>query len=84
MVGWSIVLYLALVMTALGYSIWYYVLGRYPVNKVMPVHLLLPVTGVITAMLLLKEKPSAEVFIGGLIIVLGVGLILIGKENQKQ
>tara|TARA_B100001123_G_C15188745_1_gene978396 strand:- start:174 stop:1034 length:861 start_codon:yes stop_codon:yes gene_type:complete len=84
MVGWSIVLYLALVMTALGYSIWYYVLGRYPVNKVMPVHLLLPVTGVITAILLLKEKPSAEVFIGGLIIVLGVGLILIGKENQKQ
>ena len=84
MTGWIIVLYLALVMTALGYSIWYYILGRYPVNKVMPVHLLLPVTGVITAMLLLKERPSIEVFIGGLIILFGVGVILIGKENQKQ
>ena len=84
MTGWIIVLYLALVMTALGYSIWYYILGRYPVNKVMPVHLLLPVTGVITAMLLLKERPSIEVFIGGLIILFGVGFILIGKENQKQ
>ena len=84
MTGWIIVLYLALVMTALGYSIWYYILGRYPVNKVMPVHLLLPVTGVITAMLLLKERPSIEVFIGGLIILFGVGLILIGKENKKQ
>ena len=29
MVGWSIVLYLALVMTALGYSIWYYVSVSY-------------------------------------------------------
>ena len=80
--GWIIVLYLALIMTALGYSIWYYVLGRYSVNKIMPVHLLLPITGVITAILLLKEKPDIQVFIGGLIILVGVGLILIGKDKK--
>jgi len=80
--GWIIVLYLALIMTALGYSIWYYVLGRYSVNKIMPVHLLLPITGVLTAILLLKERPDIQVFIGGLIILLGVGLILIGKDKK--
>ena len=82
--AWIIVLYLALVMTALGYSLWYYILGRYPVNKVMPVHLLLPVSGIITAMLLLKERPDIEVFIGGAIILIGVGMILIGVEKQKS
>ena len=82
-VAWSIVLYLALLMTAVGYSFWYYILKRYPVNKVMPIHLLLPVSGIITAIVLLKEKPSIEVFIGGVIILLGVGLILISRENKK-
>ena len=70
-------------MTAVGYSFWYYILKRYPVNKVMPIHLLLPVSGIITAIVLLKEKPSIEVFIGGVIILLGVGLILISRENKK-
>ena len=84
MLTWFIVLYLGLIMTALGYSFWYYILGRYPVNKVMPVHLLLPVTGVITAIILLKERPNIEVLIGGSIILIGVGIILIGKEKQKQ
>ena len=82
-VAWSIVLYLALLMTAVGYSFWYFILKRYPVNKVMPIHLLLPVSGIITAIVLLKEKPSIEVFIGGVIILLGVGLILISRENKK-
>ena len=50
--AWLIVLYLGLLMNVLGYSIWYYVLGRYPVNKVLPVMLLLPVTGVLSAMIL--------------------------------
>ena len=49
----------------------------------MPIHLLLPVSGIITAIVLLKEKPSIEVFIGGVIILLGVGLILISRENKK-
>ena len=82
-VAWSIVLYLALLMTAVGYSFWYFILKRYPVNKVMPIHLLLPVSGIITAIVLLKERPSIEVFVGGAIIILGVGLILISRENKK-
>ena len=82
--AWLIVLYLALLMNALGYSIWYYVLGRYPVNKILPVMLLLPVSGVLTAIVFLGEKPDIKVFIGGLIILIGVGLILIGKKRKQN
>ena len=82
--AWLIVLYLALLMNALGYSIWYYVLGRYPVNTVLPVMLLLPVTGVLTAIVFLGERPNIKVFIGGLIILIGVGLILIGKTRKQN
>ena len=81
--AWLIVLYLGLLMNALGYSIWYYVLGIYPVNKILPIMLLLPITGVVTAIMFLGERPDLKVFIGGIVILFGVGIILIGKiKNQ--
>ena len=69
-------------MNALGYSIWYYVLGKYPVNKILPVMLLLPVTGVITAIIFLGERPDTKVFIGGSIIIFGVALILFERLKK--
>ena len=81
--AWLIVLYLGLLMNVLGYSVWFYVLGRYPVNKILPVMLLLPITGVIVAILFLGERPGLEVFIGGLIILIGVGIVLVSKTEKK-
>ena len=82
--SWLIVIYLGLFMNALGYSIWYYVLGKYPVQKILPVMLLLPITGVLTSILFLGEKPDIKVFTGGLIIILGVGLILFEKIKLNR
>ena len=82
--AWMIVLYLGILMNALGYSIWYYVLGKYPVNKILPVMLLLPVTGVITAIIFLGERPDTKVFIGGSIIIFGVALILFERLKKNN
>ena len=82
--AWLIVLYLGILMNCLGYSAWYYVLGRYEVNKIMPIMLLLPVTGVISAIILLGERPEIDTYIGGIIIILGVSLILFGKVKTKS
>ena len=82
--AWLIVLYLGLLMNVLGYSIWYYLLGIYPVNKILPIMLLLPVTGVVTAIVFLGERPDLKVFFGGIVILFGVGMILFGKiKNQR-
>tara|TARA_Y100001970_G_scaffold252294_1_gene325967 strand:- start:3497 stop:4363 length:867 start_codon:yes stop_codon:yes gene_type:complete len=82
--AWLIVIYLGLLMNSLGYSIWYYVLGKYAVQKILPVMLLLPVTGVLTAIIFLGERPDIKVFIGGFIIILGVALILFEKIKLNQ
>ena len=81
--AWLIVLYLALLMNILGYSIWYHVLGLFPINKILPIMLLLPVTGVITAIVFLGERPTLKVFIGGIIILVGVGIILFTKKEKS-
>ena len=79
---WLIVLYLGLIMNCLAYSIWYFVLSKHPVNYVMPVMLLFPVTGLVTAIFLLGETPSTYAYIGGFIIISGVAIILINKRKK--
>ena len=81
-IGWGVILYLALVMTVLGYGIWYRVLSRNPVSKVMPVLLLLPVFTIASSMLFLGEQPTLMVFIGGAVVIGGVSLIVLTKDQK--
>ena len=82
--SWLTVIFLGFFMQPIGYAAWYYVLKKYPVNKVMPVLLILPVTGLITSIFLLGEDPPKQVFLGGLVIISGVALILFTKTNKKK
>ena len=81
--SWLTVIFLGFFMQPIGYAAWYYVLKKYPVNKVMPVLLVLPVTGLLTSIFLLGEDPPKQVFLGGLVIISGVALILFTKKNKK-
>ena len=80
--SWLTLIYLGFFMQPVAYGAWYYVLRKYPVNKVMPVLLLLPMTGLITSIFLLGEDPPKQVFFGGTVIVFGVGMILFGKKKK--
>jgi len=79
-VVWSTVVYLGLVMTALGYGIWYHLLARYDVNQVMPFLLLLPVFTVAGSVVLLGETLTLRTVIGGVIVIAGVGTIIIERN----
>ena len=72
---WVAVIYLAFIMTALGYAIWYHLLGKYNVNQVMPFLLLLPVATVMGGVLLLDEVLTNRILIGGALAITGVAII---------
>lgn len=80
--GWGVVLYLGLVMTALGYSLWFHLINRHPVSHVMPFLLLLPVTSMITAVLLLKETLAATTLAGAALVLTGVGAIMYRQVSK--
>jgi len=75
--AWLTVIYLGVVMTAIGYSAWYFVLARYPVPMVMPVLLLLPVAAIFGAVTMLGEAPDPMVLAGGMVVISGVGVVVV-------
>ena len=83
-IDWSIILYLALIMTVLGYSIWYHLLSSVDVSKVSPFLMLLPITSIIAGMVLLDEKLTTSMMIGGLMIMAGVASTLITWSWPKK
>jgi O-acetylserine/cysteine efflux transporter len=46
--------------------------------------MLLPLTGLLAAIFLLGEKPGEYIFIGGTVILIGVGMILLGKSKSDK
>jgi O-acetylserine/cysteine efflux transporter len=82
-VGWGTVVYMGIVMTALGYAIWYHLLNKYDVNQVMPFLLLLPVSSILGAVLFLGERPDIRTLIGGGIVITGVAAIVFWGQDRR-
>ncbi len=82
-VVWGTVVYLGLVMTALGYALWYSLIGRHPVSRVGPFLLLMPVFSVLGGVTLLGESLTLRVALGGAIVIVGVGVILIRRSPLR-
>ena len=80
---WGTVVYLGLVMTALGYTLWYSLIRRHPVGQVAPFLLLLPVFSVIGGITLLGESLTLQVALGGAVVIAGVAFILFERASQS-
>ncbi|NQU55803.1 MAG: EamA family transporter [Rhodospirillales bacterium] len=83
-IGWGVVIYMGLIMTALGYAIWYRLLGLYNVNQVMPFLLLLPVMSIAGSMLFLGERLSMLEVFGSAVVILGVSIITTHRERTVE
>ncbi|OUS39085.1 O-acetylserine/cysteine exporter ['Osedax' symbiont bacterium Rs2_46_30_T18] len=64
--------YLALIATIIGYSLWSYLLSRYPAGQVAPLTLGVPVVGLASASVFLGEQISQLQLLGISIVMLGL------------
>ena len=82
--SWIIAIYLGFIMQPITYGCFYYVLKNNPMYKVLPIVTMgIPLTGLLAAVFLLGEKPTVELFIGGLVILIGVVMIVF-KTSKKS
>ena len=82
---WLIAIYIGFIMQPITYGCFYYVLKNNPLYKVLPIVTMgIPPTGLLAAIFLLGEKPTQELFIGGVIIIFGVIMILYKSKGEEK
>ena len=82
---WIIAIYIGFIMQPVTYGCFYYVIKNNPIYKVLPIVTMgIPPTGLLAAIFLLGEEPTKELFIGGVIIIVGVILIVFTKNKKEE
>ena len=76
--AWIGLAYTCIIGTAVGSGIWTWLLARHPAGVVGPFSMLVPVVGILTAALVLGERPTLLELLGGVIVVIGV---MIGSRR---
>ncbi len=78
--AWIGLAYTCVIGTAVGSGIWTWLLSRHPAGVVAPFSMLVPVAGLLTAGLVLGERPTWLEILGGVVVAIGV---LIGSRRSR-
>lgn len=78
---WGSLAYMAVLVTVVGYGLWYYMIDKYATNQTMPFTLLIPVVGVFGGVFALGEPLTLQIGLGGLITVVGVAIIVLRRPK---
>lgn len=78
------IIYLAYVASLVGYGLWGKLLSRYPAAVVSPFSLLVPVIGMSSSALFLKETFTLWQIIGALIVMLGLLVNVFGGQLYSK
>ncbi|WP_397451644.1 DMT family transporter [Pseudomonas sp. NA-150] len=81
--AWAAVLYTAVSGGLIGFGLWYWLLGRHPVQRLAPFLLLVPVFAVALSQIFLKEGVSLSLVIGGMAVLIGVGLCQVRLQPRQ-
>lgn len=81
--GWGAVLYTGLLATMVAYSLWYRLLARYPINRVVPWNMLSPIIAVLAGVMVLGGSLGWSKVLGGAVTMIGVAALQLRKYPER-
>ena len=78
--GWLAVIYVALISTVVGYSIWGTLMSRHRAAQVTPFALMIPLVGMGTAAIVLGERITGAEALAGAVVLAGLVLAVLGSR----
>ena len=72
--GWLALAYTIFIGGIVGFSLWFWLIGRCSMGRVAPFGLLLPVFALISSVLFLGERMTPKLIVGGLLAISGVAI----------
>lgn len=77
-IGWSSILYLSVVGSVIGFTIYFYILKNIDASKIALIPLMTPVMALILGQYLNGEQPDARIWTGAFLIIGGLGFYQVG------
>jgi O-acetylserine/cysteine efflux transporter len=78
--GIGAVIYIVYASTWIGYGIWNWLLGRYPVGMIVPFTLLIPVVGILSSVIILDEPFQLWKLAAGLLVISGLCINILSTR----
>lgn len=82
--AWGALGYVVLMASIVGYGLWYYLVGKYDVTKVVPFNLLVPVIGVLSGVFLMGDELTLAQGVGGVVSLIGVAIIQLRWRRSAK
>jgi EamA-like transporter family. len=82
--GYAALAYTVLGASIIAYSLWYHLVARHDLNRIVPVTLLGPVIGVAAGVTLLGEPFTWQKTVGGCLTIGGVGIIQMRALRRRE
>lgn len=82
--GWGAVFYTAVMSSIVAYGLWYRLLQKHPVSRVVPLSLLMPVFAVLLGMWLLNDPLGINKLVGGSLVVAGLAVINVRLPQRRR
>jgi O-acetylserine/cysteine efflux transporter len=80
-IGWSALLYSALLASLVAHTAYFALIRRYPVTSIAPVTVLTPIFGVLFSVLLLGDVLDWRMIVGGLLTLSGI-TVIVARERK--
>lgn len=85
LIGWAGLAYTVIGASLIAYTLWYRLVRRHSLNRIVPFTLLGPVAGITGGVLLLGEQLTWQKLVGGILVAAGVAAVQMwsGKSKAK-
>lgn len=83
-VAWAGVIYAAVMASALGHGLFYWLVQRYPVSEVTPYLLLTPIFAIALGIAFWGDRPGPRLLIGGAMVLGGVLAIALRARTKSK
>jgi drug/metabolite transporter (DMT)-like permease len=80
---WAAILYLGVIGTALGFSLYYFILKNMDAIRVSMITLITPVTALLMGTLFNNEPFTLSVLLGAILVVAGLGVFEFEKDVNQ-
>ena len=83
LLAWGAIIYMGVIATALGFSLYYFILKNMDAIKVSMITLITPVTALLLGTLLNNEPLTLSILLGAILVVAGLGVFEFEKDLNQ-